>query len=567
MKKAVISILALIVIGTLSDLRALADNCSNYGSDTACLSDNECYWAKNKLFSGDDQATCVPRNSDRCFLDEGQFRDENGKCQTCPKGYYCPAYQMNAIRCPEGETTAATGKSQQADCINAIDCTVYSKPNCKNTAGCYWEEDNSNCYANNTQLACLSADGGNCKWLGEDNQWHTNDKAKGGTRAEQPKPYDTNLGMCSARLTYFDVEEFPTKCKTPTLNDGDYFPNLCTWRSDEESVCNSVTTEKNCKETIDNKSFCEWNTELKKCISKSRYCGELTDMKECEEIGFCNPFTDAFGAKTCRLKSSPEEHYSLEAICNNIKDQTDCDDVYYPYYNYSTDNFSYLPTISLCKWVTASGEKKGCISIFAYCNTGVESDCEERKGDGCAWDSSVGRCKSSVGLCVPMQCQSTNNAGGSCKTCTPGHYCKANSEEKKSCTNLATSPTAAGTADQCLHECTFITSEDHCSGVAGCYWNSDQSDQGACDFCPEGYYCPADKSEKIECPFGGKSISPAKSITDCYLGRRYEYDIKLSHKICDNTGNCITIGPVEKCEGGTCSPINLGKQKKALIYR
>lgn len=538
MKKAVISILALIVIGTLSDLRALADNCSNK-EHNACINDNDCYWAKNKLFDGDFsknynsgndvKPTCVPRNSDRCFLDAGQFRNVNGECQTCPKGYYCPAYQMNAIRCPEGKTTAATGKSQQADCEDAINCTVYPytvETKCIETAGCYVEIDSTNCYQYKDNMnTCLNdSDQNNCRWLDE-NGWLTEiGGSYDNTSSQGLFQWQQKVEMCNGRIVGNNPDSESSTFVGPA-SSFDY----------EDNHIKKCTDD----------SYCMWETENPEKVLCSLYDGWGSSYCDERSYGLCS--YDEYTEK-CTLKGTQG---TLSDVCSDATDESTCSGI---------DMGANDEVYDACVW-----KNNECISIFNYCSGLSEADCKDNDyPNTCGWDNNENKCVTSFGYCKPTQCQKMTSSGWSCKTCTPGHYCEANSEEQKTCTNLATSPTAAGTADQCLHECTFITTETDCETVAGCYWNSVQ---GACDFCPEGYYCPANKIEKIECPFGGKSISPAKSVTDCYLGRRYEHDIELSHKICDNTGNCITIGPAKECTGGKCSPINLGKQKKALIYR
>ena len=560
MKKAVISILALIVIGTLSDLRALADSCSNYKVQKACIDDNTCYWTKNKLFSDDEQTTCVPRNSDRCFLEAGQFRKANGECHECPKGYYCPAYQMNAIRCPEGTTTNDTGKSQPNECEVEINCTVYSKANCKETAGCYVEIDSSNCYQyKDNKNTCLNdSDQNDCKWLDE-NGWLTEIGGSPDNTSNQGLfQWQQKVVMCNGRIVGNNPDKYSSTFVGPLLSfvyednhirkctDDSY----CMWETEnpEKVLCSLYDGSSSyCDNPSYGRDLCKYYSTEDKCLTKADYCAKFDDRKDkCYQAN--NLCSYDATTKKCTLKGTQG---TLSDVCSDATDSNACSGI-----NMGSNSEEY----DACVW-----KNNKCISIFNYCSDLSETECKNNNNNylnTCGWDNNENKCVTSFGYCKPTQCQKMTSSGWSCKTCTPGHYCEANSEEPTSCAELATSPTAAGTADQCLRECTFITTPDNCKKVAGCYWN-----RKACDFCPEGYYCPANENDKKECPFGGKSISPAKSITDCYLGRRYEYDIELSHKICDNTGKCIIIGPVEKCTNGTCSPTNLGKQKKALIYR
>jgi hypothetical protein len=51
-----------------------------------------------------------------CVSNPGYYTDQNGNCQICPIGYYCPGNTNNPIICPVGTTTEYQGAKAVAEC-------------------------------------------------------------------------------------------------------------------------------------------------------------------------------------------------------------------------------------------------------------------------------------------------------------------------------------------------------------------------------------------------------------------------------------------------------------------
>ena len=97
-------------------------------------------------------------DADKCKEESGYYVN-NGNCDICPVGYYCPAGQPDRVQCPSETPVSGTGSDDISDC-RAITCcadvasvagcggsddNVARKTACRNMAGCYWNEAEKIC--------------------------------------------------------------------------------------------------------------------------------------------------------------------------------------------------------------------------------------------------------------------------------------------------------------------------------------------------------------------------------------------------------------------------------------